>query len=319
MNRRLLTHSTTAVAFLVVCLSGAHRVEGADKDRMRELDVVATTNVKNSEAFVKACLLEIFGQTSSALSSLSPVDASNGKANDGAARYRLLIDHKGTVEVGKKLTVQSSFPRKKEETVKIGKAEIVRTVPDKTYYLSNWFLPVKQKATLTFKLLKWEDGAYQSLDAWTIPVAYREAVVGGLAPVARLEQDAAKGKIDLLPECPISPDEARDEAFAQCEPGPFENAFAARWVKGKFGKLTLNEGEVQYEVAVENKSPWPLSQIFVESATKGQELTGYVEFKPPVAPGKSGKGNGSCFVAEPPAKKAPALRVTEARFEPAER
>lgn len=283
---------------------------------MRELEIVVATNAE-PKVFAMACLQEVAAQTASALSSLSPLTPADGKAKDGAARYRLLIEHKGTATVGKALNLKNSYPRTKMETVKKGNELIVRIMPYKTHYRCDWYLAARQKGTLTFTLLKWEDAAFKAVDTWTIPTVDREAIreFPGWAPVASLIQDGTKMKIELVPECPVTLEQARDEAYGQCEPGPFENAFAARWVKGKFGKLTPKGGEVAYEVIVENKSPWPLSQVFVESATKGKELSGFVEFKPAIAPGQMCKGKGSCFVAEAPPKVAPALRVTEARFE----
>jgi hypothetical protein len=312
---RLLPQLAIVVAFSAVCLAIACRAEGTGKERVRELEIVVTTNAE-TQAFAKACLQEIAGQTASALSSLSPLTAANGKAKDGAARYRLLIEHKGTAIVGKTWTVKSSFPRTKQETIKKGNQLIVRTVLDKRYFQTWWYLPAKQKGTLTFTLLKWEEGAFKSVDTWTIATVDREALreLPGRAPVASLYQDETKAKINFLPECPITPDQARDQAFAQCEPGPFENAFAARWVKGRFGKLTAKDGEVVYEVLVQNKSPWPLSRVFVESTNKDRDLSGFVEFKPAIAPGKMGKGKGSCAVVAAP-KSTPGLRFTEASFE----
>jgi hypothetical protein len=299
-----------ASAFLVLFIALP-----SDRARGGELDIVVTSKVEASKAFVKNSIPLISDQARSALYGLDGVDASDGKAKDGAARHRLFIEHKGTVTVGNKLVPRSGFPKTKQETVKNGNSTVVKIFPDPTHYHTVWLLPVKQTTTLTFSLQKWEDGAYKALDTWTYTVPNHEVIEkGGLAPVAELVQDGTKPGFKLNPDCPRTLEQAREEGFLQGLPGEFGQVIASRWVKGKFDKITKkSESEVDYGVTIENKSPWPLAQVHVESTDKDVTLAGYVEFKPAIPAGKSGKGTGSRFVTQIP-KKTLGLRVTEVQF-----
>lgn len=307
---RCILQPAAALLFLIVVLP-------SDRARGGELDIVVTSKVDASKAFVKTSIPIISDQVRSAMYGLDGVDASDGKAKDGAARHRLFIEHKGTVTVGNKLVPRSSFPKTKQETVKNGNSTVVKIFPDPTHYHTVWLLPVKQTTTLTFSLQKWEDGAYKPFDTWTYTVPNHEVIEkGGLAPVAELVQDGTKPGFKLTPDCPHTLEEAREEGFLQGLPGEFGQVLASRWVKGKFDKITKkSDNEVDYGITIENKSPWPLARVHVESTDKDVTLAGYVEFKPAILAGKTGKGTGSRFVTQIP-KKALGLRVTEVQFSP---
>ncbi|HJZ92089.1 MAG TPA: hypothetical protein VKE40_14535 [Gemmataceae bacterium] len=275
--------ATTLMSALVAALLAARGMAGAEP----VLDVIVTTNLTTSKEHAGAYHEAIRAQLADALTSLSPVTESpDGKPpKDGAARFRLTAEHKGTANVGDTLKAVGEHP-----TASGAKAGL-----DKSRYVTTWYLPYQHKGTIAFQLAEWKDGAYKVLDSWTVavPDPLETDEHRGLVAVADLKQDASKAKIDFNPKFPRDLAKARDEALTRILPGSIRDGFFQRLVSARIAKVKGTADTIEAELALQNRSPWAVKKLRVGAVTQTMVLVGdsganhELEFNPPLAPGKS--------------------------------
>lgn len=257
------------------------------------IDLVVTTNLTTRKEHLDAYRTALRDEVAAALRSLEPdAEPDEGKPPDGAARFRVFVDHTGSASVGDTLKVFSAHPIKTE----IAGNKIVLS-PDRTKYNTTWYLPYSHKGAVTLRLTEWKAGKYQPVLAWSVtpPGPYDSIDRKGLIEVDRLAQDTAKAPIKLNPMCPKKLEEARAEALNQVLPGEFHEAVCQGLVPGRIGKVKNGAEAVTAELTFQNKSPWPVKAVKVAVMTTGYMVIGTglgggdydVEFAQPVAPGKS--------------------------------
>jgi hypothetical protein len=306
---------TRLASVLVAALLAARSAAGADP----VLDVVVTTNLITTNEHAGAYREAIRAQLADALSSLAPLTESpDGKPpKDGAARFRLTAEHKGTATVGDTLKAVGEHPT----------ASGAKAGPDKTRYVTTWYLLYQHKGTIAFQLAEWKGGAYKVLDSWTVlvPDPLDTEEHRGLVAVAELKQDASKAKIDLNPKFPKDLSKARDEALARILPGSIRDAFFQRLVSARIAKVKGTADTVEAELAFQNRSPWAVKKLRVGAVTQAMVLVGdsganhELEFNPPLAPGKSATRTVSGAATKVNSKVAgvkPGVTFGAVQFEP---
>jgi hypothetical protein len=310
----------TCVAFALAAWLAAGPASAADP----VLDVVITTNLTTSKVHAGSYRDAIRSELADALSSLAPVtEGADGKPlKDGAARFRLTAEHKGTATVGDTLKVVSEHPAKSEPATPGAKAG-----PDKSRYVTTWYLPYQHKGAITFQLAEWKDGAYKAFDSWTIPVPDPLDTEDrrGLFVAAELKQDASKAKIDFKPKFPKELAKVREEALSQILPGSIRDGFFQRLVSARMARVKATADTVEAELALQNRSPWAVKKIRLGAVTQAMVLVGdaganhELEFNPPLAPGKSATRTVSGAATKVNAKVAgvkPGVTLAVVQFDP---
>ena len=295
----------------------------AVQDATHDLDIVVLTNLATSKEHAAAYVQSLRSEAERVYQGLNvKVYEDDEKAQEGAARYRLTIDHKGTVTLGNALTVRSGFPKSDIKTFVNGNRVNIVVGTDYKYHQSIWYLPAAHKGTLAFKFQQWDGKAYKTLESWTIAAPERDEVLEskGMLPVADLVQDGTKVKINLKPMCPKTLAEAKKDALMMLTAGEFSRSLHARLAKGTVLKAKGDgSGMVDLEILVENKSPWPIKQAKADAFVMGAVLVGELTFAAPIPPGKSGKARAMVTPEPPDTKRIAGVRLSELQFEPAKK
>ncbi len=229
------------------------------------LDVVVTSTLATPKEHVKAYRKVLHEMAVTALMSLSPADEPDDGAApaDGAAKYRLFVDHKGVVVVGNALKEFSMRPLKL-----VVKGAEFAGVPDKNKYElygTDWYLPYQHTGVVALRLAEWKGGKYQTLLTWSaaipeshvviegqglleVPTGYRLDVATsdvdierkGLVKVASLTKVTVNAALNFKPAFPKKVEEARIEVLNAMLPedysaGLFQGLVSGRVVKAKVG------------------------------------------------------------------------------------
>lgn len=289
-----------------------------------ELDVVVSTTLKSTDDHIAKYLDALTTSVTAQLSSLDPqsYDAEN-KPRDGAARHRLVVEHKGTVTLGGSIQqVANGHP---VLNVEVGDKSIKTTV-DKAHWRTIWAMKASQKGTITFKLLQWQEKSYKSLSTWTVPV--RDMLPSeGTVIISSVEQ-ATAGAFDRNPKCPVTVEEAKQAALEQLLPADIGKDAIAGLVQAKVGRTVMNKQagafplaqEASVEVAVSNGSPWPIKSmtIVVSWTEKGQAWGTHWDhiFDPALKAGGSAalKHTGTAGQGLEPANRREPVRIGNVEF-----
>ena len=230
------------------------------------LDVVVTSTLETPKEHVKSYRKVLHESALAALMSLSPADEPDDGAAppDGAAKYRLFVDHKGVVVVGDALKEFSMRPIKL-----VAEGAKFAGVPDKNKYElygTDWYLPYQHTGFVALRLAEWKGGKYQTLLTWSaaipeshvvikgqgllkVPAGYRlEAATAadvdierkGLVKVASLQEVKINAALNFKPAFPKKVAEARIEVLNAVLPedysaGLFQGLVSGRVVKAKVG------------------------------------------------------------------------------------
>ena len=226
------------------------------------LDVVVTSTLATPKEHVKSYREVLHEMAVTALMSLSPADEpDNGAApTDGAAKYRLFVDHKGVVVVGNALKVFSTPPiRLARNGAKFD------GIPDNNKYelfATEWYLPYEHKGAVDLRLAEWKGGKYQTLLSWSAaipeshgdidPVGMLEVPTGyrlddgldrhthierkGLMEVARLKEVTINAAVNFKSKCPKKVEEARTEILNATLPADYSDGLFQRLVSGRVVK-----------------------------------------------------------------------------------
>jgi hypothetical protein len=317
---RAMMWTLTTTGWLILMLPFVTALHAA-QEASHDIDIIALTNLATSKEHVAAYVQSLRSEAEGAYQGLNvKVYENDEKAKEGAARYRLAIEHKGTVTLGNALTVRSGFPKSDIKSFVNGKRLNIVVGTDFKYHQSIWYLPASHKGTLAFKFQEWDGKAYKTLESWTIVAPERDEVLEskGMLPVADLVQDGKKVKIDLKPMCPKTLAEAKEDALMMLTAGEFSRSILSRLAKGTVLKaMGDGSGMVDLEVLVENKSPWPIKKAKADAFVKGTVLVGELTFAPPIPPGKSGKARAMVTPESPDTKRISGVRLSELQFEPA--
>lgn len=311
--------STFVVAGLLILSLPFATAFDAAQEPEHDLDIVVRTDLTTSKEHAAAYLQSLRSEAENAYQGLNvKVYEDDAKAKDGEARYRLTIDHKGTVKLGNALTVRSGFPKSDIKSFVNGKRVTIVVGTDFKHHQSTWYLAASHKGTLAFKFQKWDGATYKTLESFTIAAPERDEVLEakGMLPVADLVQDGTKVKINLKPMCPKTLAEAKKDALMMLTAGEFGRSIQARLAKGTVLKAKGDgTGMVEFEVLVENKSPWLLKKVKADAFVKGAVLIGDLTFTPPIPPGKSAKAKAIVTPESPETKRVAGVRLSELEFE----
>lgn len=259
-----------------------------------ELDIVVTTKVtpgtipqEHTDAILRALqkdTREIFFRM---VSPNAPLPSA-GPAKDGAAKFRLFLDHMTSINCG------IQFSMKTEKGNNTGGDYTVR----------RWYLPFDQKATYVARLAKWTGEKYEDVSKFNGPMPKNEKEIrdGGMLQVAdRSHRAGMDGKASDL--CPIPLDEARRIALRNSLPPSLRSSLYSKLVPVTLVKATPTKMdgakplEMAVELKVENKSPWPLKRAefafsqggagFMAGDERGMPGNQAFALPEPLAPGQS--------------------------------
>lgn len=280
------------------------------------LDVVVTSTLATPKEHVKSYRKVLHEMAVTALMSLSPADEPDDGAApaDGAAKYRLFVDHKGVVVVGDALKVFSMPPIKLERD-----GAKFEGVPDKNkyeLYETDWYLPYQHKGAVDLRLAEWKGGKYQTLLTWSaaipeshidiepmelvVPSGYRldKGLAGhthierkGLVEVASLKEVKVNAARNFKSTFPKKVEEARIKTRNAMMPADYSDGLFQGLVSGRVVKAKAGADETTADLLFLNKSPWPVEKVTVTVVTASNVLIGRedteLEFAQPLAPGKS--------------------------------
>jgi hypothetical protein len=283
-----------------------------------DIDIIASTNLAVTKEHTAAFIRGLVSEVDDCYVGLKVrTYESDEKPKDGAARFRLALEHRGTVAIGNSLTSRGGFPKSDIKSFVNGKRLDIVVGTDFKYHQTIWLIAASQKGTIGLKFQKWDGSAYKTLDSWSVPSPDCSdlAESKGLLIVADLVQDGTKAKIDLKPKAPKTLEQAKNEALMRVLPGEFSNSIYAHFAKGTIQKLKGGEGTAEVEFMIENKSPWPLVSARVDAFAKGVVLGGDLNFKPPIRPGKSSLAKITVIPETPDVKRLPGVRLANLNFE----
>jgi len=308
--RSQMVHRRTAVKILLVWLAlvaPAPFLNAVWGKNRSELDIVVTTNLQTGKEHTTAYLDRLRQEAVTAFHGLNPRSYGSRKRKgdgdepeepqDGAARFRLVVEHKGTVVAADTPTVKSGHPVVKFEM----NGTVSKTTYDISKYITTWSINAQQKGTLHFRLMKWEDNKYRVLDTWTKPVT--DALMGGGTASASDVQRATDGPQKGVGPCPVKTSELRQQAIMNVMPGPFRSGITSRLVTVKFVRAVKATGQkvppvrsglgfetaTEIEVQVQNNSPWPVKHVQMLVVAPTMTYHCKLDFAEPLAPEKATK------------------------------
>jgi len=264
------------------------------EEALPELDIVVTTKItpatipqEHADPILRALqkdAREIFFRMVSPNAPLPSAEP----AKDGAAKFRLFLDHATTINCG------SQFSMKVEKISNAGGDYTVR----------RWYLPFEQKATYAVRLAKWTGTRYEDVIKFggQVPKNEREIRDGGTLQVAETSHRA--GMDGKAPEvCPTPLDEARKTALRNSLPPSLRSSVYSRLVPVTLVRASPTKmdgakpAEMAVELKVENKSPWPLKRAefaftqggmgFMAGDERGLPGNQAFTLAQPLAPGQS--------------------------------
>lgn len=212
------------------------------------LDIVVTSSIKLPKEQLTSYVEMLGREAADCFRTLHPTLAKSGeKLKDGAAVYRLLIDHKGTLTIGG-ITGGDRIDKGTEVT---GGS-----------WSRTWFIDCRQDGTFQFRLMKWDETKYTEVDKWSAPM-----------PKPPKNFDAPEGKMVVaslggmknIPDkgkCPIALPDAQRMALDSVHPTSLKEALCTRLVA--ITEVTADapkDGKSNLTFTVENKTPWDIQWI----------------------------------------------------------
>jgi len=227
------------------------------EEALPELDIVVTAKItpaaipqEHSDALVRRLqqdAREIFFRL---VSPNAPLPSA-GPAKEGAAKFRLFLEHATTINCG------TQFSMKTEKVSNTGG----------DYTIRRWYLAFDQKAAYVARLAKWTGAKYEDVVKFSGPVAKNEKEIRDAGTLQVAERSHRAGMDGPAPDvCPISLDEARKTALRSAMPPTLRSSLYSKLVPVTLLKAapTKMDGakpaEMAVEIKVENKSPWPLKR-----------------------------------------------------------
>ena len=213
----------SAAALVMSCGSAPRTAHGAEPTP--EIDVVAQTAVRLSPAHTQMVRQKLVEYARGCFGGLVPEGAPvpAGAAKDGAARFRLFIEHAATLKTA-------------------GHADKDTQLTDKDYYAL--FLLTHEKGVYKFRLAEWKDARYVNVDQWTGPYA----VVHRLS----LPEHFTSRDMPAL----------RAKALKYAYPRNVKQALLSHLIPIRIGQSRGVPGKEQScQVIVKNASPWTLQSL----------------------------------------------------------
>ena len=261
---------------------------GAEEAAAPELDIAVTSKLNASPEYCAECAAKLCHEAGCCFRGLNAVPAPEKPKTaarppagatppppdeKAAAKYRLQIDHSGSITLGNITSTLLQYPDSHSSTI----------VP---VAMRTWFMDAQCKATLQFSLLRRDGVKYTVLDKWSAPAPKGESAPAGTqVEIARFTGVANKvGGAQL----PISPEEAAKTAQRAFLPGNPSSlilshlfSIAAAAAPKPANGDPVPEG-LTLEITIENKSPWPVKEIEAVLSWQGK----------PHALGEMGKAGG---------------------------
>jgi len=260
-----------------------------------DIDAVVKSSLKSTPEHVEA-VLEALRKKLSQSSLVDNVWGADETPEDGAAPYRLVVQHTGTAAVGS--AIVRMYCDYKTLDVNLG---VSRTV-DSSTLITQWAVEVRQTTTIEYQLMKWNaaSGKYQPVQRWFAPVPNAFA---RLRKVEELECPVGKYTPRNPPPCPLSLKEAKEIALLQCVPtdipDPVMGLVTARLGRTKVTRAPVGGNIIQgpptdadAEVIIVNNSPWTITgvnaQAWWEDRSQPILAAGDVDLETPIAPKRQG-------------------------------
>lgn len=229
-------------------------------DSLPELDIVVTSTVLPAtlppdhavtvQRSIQRDLREVFFRL------VSRAYLPNAPMEDGAASYRLFVEHTATINLGTQVS---------------GKVEKKTGLGANTIYRS-WFLPYSQKATVAVRLAKWSDGKYEDVLKFSAPVPknQHELQDGALVRIHDATFNTEKDNATF----PLKPDEARKNALHRTLPPTLRTVLFPKLVPITLVKTAAagKPGELEVELKIENKTPWLVTRAEFAFTAAGQHF-----------------------------------------------
>jgi len=304
MRVRFPCHVVTFAALVVlVRFPGNAVAQEPDQQGPVEIDIVITTRLNTTKEHVAAFRESLRKGAEKAFDSLKPtIYGEEQKPNDGAARFRLMIEHKGTVVVGNALIPMRSRNPGGDDNV-------------------SWQVQTGQDGEIAFRFLQWEGGKYKPLGGWSIPAG--QDAPGGRIEVATDEVAAGRA---LPRQMPLTIPEARAKALEKLLPRDIMQPLLDGLLKVEMLQADAQEEGDRVkgaaEVVLTNVSPWPVEKasIAVEWTVGPREalrITVEHRFEKPLATRQDARFSGTGWTGQADPKRLNPPRVTSVSFAPA--
>lgn len=254
--------------------------EAAPEADTPELDIILQSNLETTKEHSAKYRQDLRDGARKAFRSLAPkVYSEEDKPADGAARFRVILEHKGRVWIGPRPEVTRSNVTPEADRVA-------------------WRLPVRHEGVVTLRLLKWEGGQYRPLGAPTFAFPARPNNRDNPEQWVEVATLAVPPNLPPPPQMPLSMQEAQAKVLERVEArdleAPLLNALIqTRLLRAGF----INPMSAGAQVALTNNSPWALNgvDLYVEWP-QGPEAFGLAfrhEFPTPLPPGRSAPAGGT--------------------------
>jgi hypothetical protein len=239
------------------------------------LDIVVKTNLKTGDEHVAKyrqalfddALLRRRGEKNGPIT-VANADAQESRS-EGAARYRLLVEHKGALAAG---DLRSG---KEAGTVTLVRNGVKTPLGSGTRTF--WNMKVTQSGSVNYTFLKWTGKKYQPLSTWSFKISTEDVVTVAYGePVLDSDKNAVS-------KCPLTYAEAVKSAFVEALPPdiPWSQQIFARpgptvsdQVVAAVVRLEKDSSGGKAEISVRNRSPWPIkSAEFLVTVPRQKDLT----------------------------------------------
>lgn len=210
-----------------------------------ELDVVVKTAMRVAPKHTEAYAAALRTNVERCLQGLVDPAASTTDVPDGAAYFRLYVEHTGTVKVANATSKE-------------------RLASD-----SDWagvFLGAQESGAYRFRLARWTGSRYVPVDQWTQPIAEEHFLPVG--------ESVSTKEIGTY----------RTSALMQVMPYYVGEALLSRLVPIRFVKATGVPGVAQtVTVAIQNRSPWPVMSVRARIEWPDQKVKGKFRYEAEVS------------------------------------
>lgn len=307
-RRQRPLHGLTFIFLLAVLARQASALDGP------LIDVVVTSNLEASEKYNKTFIELLRSEVVNAGRKCFPTEQiARRKLADGEAPFRIEMDHQTQIVFGKSFVAESGYHLVSTKSERNSRGDLITTKTyDKNRYETDFYLKMREKGTVEVRLLKWAAGKYQLVKKWKAALKLTaDGEPDEMVHVAELTQNASKNPLNLKPKCPISLAEAKAAVMDSLLPDPCGcDAMLLSLVQVRPGRIGRNtNGEIPFEVSVQNRSPWSVKAIDVTITTRAAVVKGTVELDTPVAPGKNSKVAGSGRSGSLIAKARPSAKL----------
>jgi len=235
VSHRIGILSATLAAAMLALLAGtvareatgaAQPAAAAPAEDKPELDLVVRTGVRFHPNHTRMVQDSLVSQVYDCLKGLvSDTAAGSTPPKDGAARYRLFVQHAAAIKINK---------------------GVRRIRLERDDHFAARFVTADESGRYQFRLVKWNGSSYEKVDQWQVPYGKRHWLA--------LPKDTNTRKAaEMVPQMMLG-----------AEPTSVRAALLSYLLPIKVVRTTGTAGQTQTcQVAVANRSPWKLSKLDV--------------------------------------------------------